>query len=227
MFSDAELEKFASLGMLLDGPAAHELTKRGLARLIGVEASPWDGPSVSGEDWNGIFIHHSPENYRLKPLSEKVEVLASLIHRLSGVSEETVTLAPSLTAFENELGGRSVVFAGTPGGSGFDPFGFLNLRRKRQLVRMLEYLCRKPLPFYSPGDAEVYFKLFRRKDGGHLLAFFNLSFDPMENIPLVSSAPVRTVKKLTPNGEWEKVEFNSGAIQVPLHPAFPEIFLVE
>ncbi len=227
MFSDAELEKFASNGILLDGSAAHELTKRGLARLIGVEAFPWDGPSASGEDWNGVLIHRSSENYRLKPLSHKVEVLASLIHRLSGISEETVTLAPSLTAFENELGGRSVVFAGTPGGSGFDPFGFLNLRRKRQLVRMLEYICRKPLPFYYPGDAEVYFKLFRLDDGGHLLVFFNLSFDPMENIPLVSSVPVRTVKKLTPKGEWEKVEFRSGAIQIPLHPAFPEIFLVE
>lgn len=227
MFSDAELEKFASHGMLLDGPAAYELTKRGLSRLIGVEAVPWDGFSVSGEDWNGVSIHRSPENYRLKPLSDKVEVHASLIHRLSGVSEETETLSPSLTAFENERGGRSVVFAGTPGGSGFEPFGFLNLRRKRQLVRMLEYICRKPIPFYYPGDAEIYFKLFRRKDGGHLLAFFNLSFDPMENIPLVSSVPVGSIERLTSDGKWVKAEFCDGAIQVPLRPAFPEVFLVK
>ena len=136
---------------------------------------------------------------------------------------------PAATLFENAAGARvAVLAAGCGSGNSLTAPGlsFYDEDRKRELVELLAFVCGRPIPFYYPGDAEVYLKLRRFADGRHLLALFNLGHDPLEVIPLVSAHPLAEAETLAPDGAWQRIAFADGCLPTPLLPAEPRVFRI-
>ena len=71
LFSDDDLRQRLKHGLLLDGPAAEALWRRGFADDIGVRAEPWSGASVSGERWGAIMLPRDLRYSRLEPLGSR------------------------------------------------------------------------------------------------------------------------------------------------------------
>ena len=109
-----------------------------------------------------------------------------------------------------------MTFAGTPMARWHytTAFSFLCEARKEQLIDILKSTGN--LPVYYPDDAEVYLRTAEMPDGNTFVAIFDISLDPLEGIPLVSEKPVKNVKKLSPDGKWENVNFTvqNGVITV-------------
>ncbi len=230
-FSDAELQRFLKQGMLLDGKAACAMCRRGFERDLGVHAEPLAGVRVSQEHWlaENLILPAGAAYCRLAPLDSKVNVEANLVHLPWSGSNGGVILGPAITSYENRLGGRVVVFAGTPEvDNGFAAFSFLNETRKRQLIARMEFINRGPLSFYYPGDAELYLKTGKTADGAFLAAIFNLGLDLLETLPLRTAFQVESVELLTPDGGWQKTRFtrekDSVDILAPLPPMDPAVF---
>lgn len=228
-FPDSDLRQLLQNGLLLDGPAAEALSRRGFAEAIGVRAEPWTGPGVSAERWGAVILPRDLRYTRLEPIDARTRVHSTLLHRKSGVSGEFAEIGPAVTLFENAAGGRvAVLAAGCGYGNSLTEPGvsFYDEDRKRELVELLAFVCGQPIPFYYPGDAEVYLKLRRFPDGRYLLAFFNLGHDPLETLPVRSPFRLLDVEMLSPTGEWEKADWHDGCIQTPLLPADPQVFRV-
>jgi hypothetical protein len=229
LFTDDDLRRLLKHGLLLDGPAAEALTGRGFADAIGVRAEPWTGPGVSGERWGATVLQRDLRYSRLEPLDARTRVHSTLLHRQSGVSETTAEVGPAVTLFENAAGGRvAVLAAGSGVGNSLTAPGlsFYDEDRKRELVDLLGFVCGKPIPFYYPGDAEVYLKLRRFADGRYLVALFNLGHDPLDVIPLTSPSAITASEMITPGGGWQDVAYANGCLQVPLLPAEPKVFRI-
>lgn len=230
MFSDDDLRQLLSHGLLLDGPAAEALTRRGFAAEIGVTAAAWIGPSVSAERWGAVILPRDLRYSRLEPLGPGTRVHSALLHRSSGVSEAYSEIGPAVTLFQNAAGGRVAVLAASCGHGNYfltaPGLSFYDEDRKRELVELLGFVCGGPIPFYYPGDAEVYLKLRRFADGRYLLALFNLGHDPLAVIPLVAAQPVVRIERLLPDGSWQETAFAEGQVQAPLPPAAPQVFRI-
>jgi hypothetical protein len=230
VFSDDDLRRLLRNGLLLDGPAAEALTRRGFAEDIGVRAEGWRGPGVSAERWGTVILSRDARYSRLEPIAPVVRIHSTLLHRKSGVSEDASEVGPAVTLFENAAGGRVAVLAA---GTGYrntltDPgLSFYDEDRKRELVELLAFVCGGPIPLYYPGDAEIYLKLRRFADGSYLLAVFNLGHDPLETIPLVAAQPLVRVERLAPDGEWLETAIDGGCLRTPLLPAAPQVFLID
>ncbi len=228
-YSDNELRQLLKHGLLLDGPAAENLCRRGFACGIGVQAGPWRNERVSAERWGVTLIGGDVKYTRLEPISPATRIHSVLLHRKSGVSEAFTEIGPAATLFENAAGGRVAVLAahvGTYNSLTDNGLSFYDEDRKRELVDLLGFVCGKPVEFYYPGDAEIYLKVRRFADGRYLLAFFNLGHDPLENLPVRSPFRVTKVEMLTPAGAWEPVAWQDGCIQTPLLPAEPKVFRI-
>ncbi len=227
-FSDDDLGRLLGNGLLLDGPAAEALTRRGFAEAIGIQAEPWTGPGVSGERWGEVILHRDLRYSRLEP-GPRTRIHSTLLHRASGVSDAFDEVGPAVTLFESAAGGRVAVLAASAGyGNSLTAPGlsFYDEDRKRELVELLAFVCGQPVPLYYPGDAELYVKLRRFADGRYLLALFNLGHDPLETIPLASAHPIAHVERLAPDGSWQETEFANGHLQTPLLPAAPKVLCI-
>lgn len=228
LFADADLRRLLKSGLLLEGAAAEALVQRGWADEIGVRAEPWTGPQVSGERWGAVVLGPDGPYTRLTPLDARTQVHSQLVHRRSGVSGVFEEIGPAATLFQNAAGGRVVALAANCGwnnsltGTGRS---FYDEDRKRELVGWLEWIRGRPLEFYYPGDAEIYLKLRRFTDGRYLLAAFNLGFDPLDTLPLVTPFHITAAEMIQPDGAWAPVEVGSGPfLATPLLPAQPKVF---
>ncbi|MBQ9776287.1 MAG: hypothetical protein IJW17_09680 [Lentisphaeria bacterium] len=225
-FSKEELEHFAAAGMIVDGMAAIELTRRGLSDLTGVQAEPWQGRQISCEMDGDTFFRNNGLYASLTPQEPaNSRIVTKLFARLSGLNKEMDELAPGLILTTNKLGGKCAVYAGAAHRPHFNNFTWLDLDRKQQLLNVLKHVTGKDIPHVS-GDNEVYLKALRLENGDLLFAFFNLAFDPMDEIPFVCPGNVQNVEKLLPDGSWQKIEYQDNVLKTPLMPAFPEIIRV-
>lgn len=228
-FTADELRQLLRHGLLLDGAAAEGLCRRGFAADIGVQADPWQDERVSAEKWGETMIGADARYSRITPLGPATRSHSLLLHRKSGVSTAWAELGPAVTLYENAAGGRVATFAahcGTHNSMTDQGLSFYDEDRKRELVELLEFVCRQPVEFYYPGDAEIYLKVRRFTDGRYLLAFSNLGHDPLETLLIRSAFQIAGIELLTPAGAWEKVGWADGAIQTPLLPAAPAVFRV-
>ena len=149
-FSDVELKRMLSGGVLMDSTALEVLKERGLDHLTGVR--------ITRRLDNGLMERFTDDTLNgrtagqlrdariefwgnakgmgdvLEPVSAGVRILTSMedyFHRTQG---------PCMTAFENELGGRVVVM-------GYAPWIFLHSVGKRlQLQNVADWISRNTMP---------------------------------------------------------------------------------
>lgn len=239
-FTDAELKSFLSRGLLLDGPAAAQLGKRGFAEFVGVNA---DSPA----GWRASFerMGEHPTNgkssgkliniaallpgsaVRLTPRGPGVQTLSSLYRSPSYLSAEAELVGAGLTLFENQLGGRVAVFAAAVG---FTPF--MNEVRREQLIHVLGWLNRGPLPVVVVSDVDVYARhgvLDPAEGGGELLCVFNLNMDALPELRLRVGRPgIKEISRLEGDGTWRKLAWQPASgfeliVQTPLETMLPLI----
>ena len=213
-FSDEEIEKMLSGELFLAVESAKNLIKRGFGEHLGVEIEeiPEDDKRASQEI---ILDNGNPSSkqvglHKLIPNREGVISRSMVVATPNGTeSQPKLPLFPGVTSYKNELGGNVTVFSGTPEAKFHytTAFSFLNESRKLQLINILsESGC---LPVYYPDDSEVYMKAANMPDGALLVAFFNISLDPIEEITLVADREVKRIDALCPDGSYKQVSFRA------------------
>ena len=231
-FTDGQIMEMLSGAVLLDGACARRLCERGFSQYLGVRCEEWDGGTPSGDS----FIHeggrcNAPvDPVRLVPLSDDT-VTDSVIYRISADGER-INVAPSVTVFENSLGGKVIVYAGVARTQFHytKAFSLLNQPRKAQLCRLLGEAG--ALPVYYDGDAEVYMKAARIKDeaGKLALAVFNIGLDPLDEITLKCEGTPSRIEYLTPDGEYREVGFTASGgtvtAELPLMTLEPQVLII-
>ena len=234
-FSDEEILKMLQGSCFLSAEAARQINARGFMAYTGVDVQPWNGehPSFERLHVNGKKTNAQIGIQQLIPQSETVEAASTVMHLKDGVQE--IPLFPGVTVFKNELGGRCVVFCGTPNTKFHytEAFSFLSESRKEQMLQLLA--AGGQLPVYYPEDAEVYLKAGTLEDGRLVTAVFNIGLDPLEEIPLVVDRDVHGVQRLTAEGQWEDCEWqNSSAsgrreirVDTPAYTLEPVILKIE
>lgn len=213
-FSDAEIRRFLSRGLLVDAGAAGVLFERGFGAEIGLAS--WQPPEfldrlgafAAEEFFNPAFggaekkfltltipnLGGRPDFSILEPVPA-----AQIISRI--VDPDATRQHVGAYAFENKLGGRVVVLAldlATAYGVAFNhPF------RLEQLQQMVRWLGHGNVALLVRGG--VYPLTFRKDLAGvTLLGLFNLALDAWENVTfeLSDSRKIRQIEKLTPDGRW-------------------------
>ncbi len=232
-FENSELLEMLSGTVVLAAESAKNLTARGFGQYLGVrviERAP-DAPHASGEI---IFATGERSNAQMKlqelcPTSPETEALSLVFTVPDGKTR--VPLFPGVTRYRNELGGTVIVFSGSPEAkfNFTEAFSMLNESRKRQLVDILRDSGN--LPLYYPDDAEVYIKAATMADGKLFCAFFNIGFDPLEDIPLTVDRPVKYIRRLMPDGSYAELTFtadgDSVTVDTPAYTLDPVILILE
>ena len=214
-FSDEELREMFRGTVILAGDTALRLQERGFVDYTGVEVKEWNGACVSGEHIyvNERCVQGQKNAYELVPVGEGAEELSYSYHMSDGKTR--IRLFPGTVVYKNRIGGRCVTFCGTPQTELIhtEGFSFLNESRKFQLVSILkEAGC---LPVYYPEDAEIYLKAARLPGGKLLVAVFNIGFDVLEELPLITDAEdcgiakVKKIEKLMPDGTLSNCAFET------------------
>lgn len=208
--SDEQIKKILALGCVLDGDAAMEFQKRGFGKYLGVKISPWDkNVKITRERFGkncgkiGGIVCEPPANpFKLETASDKTVVFSDFIHLPYTYGDKKLAeyLAPASTYFENELGGKVVVFASRPEGP-----NHLTESRKAQYIKLFNMIA--PYSVWYDGDAEVYLKNASLKDGGELVAFTNVGLDPISPLTLSSTKKFSSAKILKRNGQWDSIDF--------------------
>lgn len=231
LFTDEEIREMFRGPIFLASDTAMRLNARGFGALTGVDVKPWTGERASYET---LFVNGNDANAQMKlceliPQNDRVRAESEVYHLRDGRVHER--LFPGVTVYDNPLGGRSVVFSGTPKTefNYMEAFSFLTESRKKQLIKLLDEAgC---LPVYYPGDAEVYLKAARCADGSLMVAFFNLGLDPLEEIELTARAPFETVERLSEDGAREAVAFDEengrAVIRTPAYTLNPVILFLK
>lgn len=200
-FTDAEIEEMLGGTVFLAADAIEKLESRGFAKDMGVTARPWKGARTSFER---LYVNGNKANAQkwireLVIQDERVQVASMTMHLKDGKDE--IPLFPAVTVFRNDRGGRVIAFCGSPNTefNYLQAFSFLTASRKLQMVQLLKESGN--LPVYYPDDSEIYLKAAYLPDGGLFTAVFNISLDPLDEVPLVTEKPVSRVEMLTANGE--------------------------
>lgn len=218
-FTDEELKSFLGRGVLLDGPAAVQLCKRGFAGLLGVDAEtppdwranyertnnhPINGKAVGRKINISSLIRGSA--VRLIARDPRVQTLSTLYRIPHYLSPDEEAVGPGLILFENSLNGRVAVFAAA---MGFTPF--MDENRREQLISVLGWLNREPLPVVVVSDVDIYARhgvVAAEAGGGELLCVFNLNMDALPELRLrVGGARIQKIQRLEGDGTWRAVEW--------------------
>lgn len=204
--TDEEIAPIFKGTVIMTANACNLLTEKGYGKHIGVTAQDWCGKSVGAEYINGIQCSVQAQSKQLVINDNKVQVLNYAYH--TGMGKTPERLFPAVTRFENELGGVTFVFCGTPDThfNYYDgAFSFLNQTRKAQIIEMMK--TNGNLPVYYPEDCNIYMRAGYLNDGKLMVALFNTDLDVVENLPLVFDKPVKSIERLMPDGTRQKVNF--------------------
>ncbi len=217
-YSDAEVRKILSGGVLLDGVAARILVERGFGKEIGVKEAPPLIPmdtmgAWAAEEFFNKKFGGAPQKFmstRLPDLGGEPPItLLKLLPKATILSQlvdpDTQRGPIAMFAYENALGGRVVVHAWDIG----KVIGraFYNPMRQEQYQNVIRWLGRNQVDILVPGTAGGVFPLAFRKDCDNnetLLGLFNLSLDawPFVEFDLTDSRKPAKLELLTPAGKW-------------------------
>ena len=204
----ATLEKILSIGAVLDSGAIMEIQSRGLGSLIGVKAKPWKAnQKITRERFRenagkgaGRVIEYTEGAIEIIPTSNKVEIFSDFIHipYTYGDKKLAKTLSPACLYFENDKGGKIVMFASKPTG----PAHF-NESRKDLYIRLLNRLS--PMGLWYAEDAECYFKAGKLANGAYFACLTNLAADPLDEFTLGTTENFTRGEFLDKDGKWKPI----------------------
>lgn len=206
MMSDEEIRTLLAGALLVDSTCAKALTRRGFERYLGVRATDggedfYFSEEVDGESGLRVGMMWEKNHALLEPLSDDVQVAARFVWgRGRGESYEAV--APSMTFFRNELGGRVVVMGWSPS---MPYYKMLRPQRRATLLRALDFLEGGVFEMGVDAGRHVLVRHGVMKDGLELLALVNLSNDALESIPVRLVRDPVSVERLLPCGEWSSI----------------------
>jgi len=234
LMGDAQLTNVLRGAVLLDGAGAVALARRGFGRLIGVEARLLTGKTVSlerGEDGKTVLGALGQDCADLRNRAPSVREVSKLFNRRSGLSAGSDYLAPGSLYFENELGGRTFVFAASVQ---VPPVRHVNAAlfsetRKDWVIAALRRLSAQAFDVCYAGDEPVLCETGRSAQGERIFVFDNLDLDPLDDIPVLLCAGRRCVERLQGDGRWKPVsvaETGNGVfvLKSELPPHQPAVF---
>lgn len=181
-FSDAEIETMLSGGLLLDSGAAFELQERGFGKDLGCWLEKMEPSKAVLErledgrfagEFAGTFCN--TKWMKLPPFSGIYQIHpegAKAVSTFLGFELEEVS--PGTVTYENEMGGRVVVF-----GAPFNPETWLFRNRAFWARRLIEWAARDSLPVMLEGAVNLgpfYFE--HPEEGEGLLAVVSSILDP-------------------------------------------------
>ncbi len=230
-FTDKEIKAFLGGTLFMSARAAKIINNRGFKEYTGVDVREWEGELISYEriKLTNTKVRRQIDGMEIIPLSDDVEVLSEALF-ISGDGNER-PMYPASVMYKNNLGGTVVIFSGTTDTEfHYDKsVSFLNSSRKKQIVSLL--IKTGNLPVYYPGDMEIYLKAGYLKDGSLMCGIFNISFDQLEEIPLVIDNPFSCIEILTPEGNRRKCDFyeKDGIVYVkePAITLMPVILIIK
>ncbi|MFC5404514.1 hypothetical protein [Cohnella soli] len=221
--SDEELRELLGSGVFLDGLAAMYACRRGYGDMLGVDVTELEvalcdtlvserltkldewTPSEAGERMYFVNLAMAVQQYasvfHIKPKYQEVRVMSELWNDC----DEAVV--PAVTLYENSLGGRVAVMA-------YDlrqnaSASIYNHKRKEQIRGITEWLGRSNLPVYAVKDPNVFVSAQENpKTGDKLIAVYNLSLDPLEQVTLAIDAGWSRsyAYRLQDDGVWTLVD---------------------
>ncbi len=215
---EAELEGIFSAGVLLDARAAESLVLMGKGELAGLAGLSGRAGAVVEAVEDGDFghcgeamtIHYEgvPWQFELTDRTRCISELRDYEGRRTG---------HGVVLCENRLGGRTALYPYDSQGSAA-VFGrqvramlspsFLSWARQQQLLAVLEWLLRGPVPLFVPGAPSV-FPLLVEQDGRLVVAVMSLLPDPVESLTLRLAAPafpIAEVHALQEDGGWKVLD---------------------
>ncbi len=215
LVSDKELERLLlEKNVLLDGPAAIAVCRKGLGALIGVEARPWKGKAVTlellydGSRIPAVAANDSSAVYAELVPGKDVEILSRFYHAESGCSDELSEMMPGCTCFTRPDGMKTCVIATPVLPYSLAAFSMLNQSRKKLLLEIFQRFG--GLRWYVPGDDEVLLKT-GRCGNTDILFLVNLSLDDMVHPELAGChGEVKRMEQLLPDGSWQEVPYRIG-----------------
>ncbi|MBQ9336868.1 MAG: hypothetical protein IJS14_06185 [Lentisphaeria bacterium] len=201
-FSDEQLRQLMTRKVLLDGPAAAALTRRGFAREMGVTAEMRDfkfNREVSADGKTVYPISKNPRMPFLTVTDAKAETLTNLGYAAFSCSKEIETVCPGAVLCRNDLGG---VICTTAFQIDF-VFSWMQDLRKVWLETLLERLNGKKLPYLAAEFQPIMLLHRKISSGEDVLGLFNLGFDPMDTLSVRCARKPAGVKFLQANGRWK------------------------
>lgn len=211
---DAEIAELLKSGCFIDAPAAAALVARGYGDLIGVDVEKAGDSlevfqermtAVSGYARKGRYVNCyllgqaiGEDNWlaKLTP-SAGTEVWAEYLG-LAGTR-----VAPSVTYFENRLGGRVGVMA--QGLSGNNSSSLFSPRKQELLKLLFDKISRGALPVTSTATPSVWLLAAESRDGKELMVMVNnLAGETRDDVRLEFSAKWtgKPVCRLDADGNW-------------------------
>lgn len=230
-FTDEEILNMLSGPLFLSANSAKRLIDRGFGEFIGVDIRQWEGDVISKEILcgDGSILSTQIRPMELIPTDDSVDVSSINMHK---VDENTSTpLFPAVTTFKNKLGGTVTVFCGDPKTNFvyYEAFSFLCESRKKQFITLLTEAGQ--LPLYYPEDSEVYLRAGNLPDGALFIGFFNISLDPMDEIPLFVEKEIKSAERLMPDGSRKAVCFKKDGkniiLKTPAYTLDPVILFIK
>lgn len=227
---DEERRRVFSGGVLLDARAAEALVRAGQGALIGATGRLADTPGVTeilaDSDFGGLAgdiinlrCEGTPRQFAWEPGARVI----SRVRDYAGADA-----GHGVVLYENALGGRvamvpydsqqHLVSLGQP----VNPIAsatFINWPRQAQLLDVLAWLQRGPLPLTVPGATGV-LPLRIDQPGRVIVGVVNVSFDAIERLQLRLANPgfpVADVRVLRPDARWESIGAPGGCRHGVLH----------
>ena len=205
-FNDKELKQLMTRKVLLDGEAAVALTKRGFGKYMGVTAEEKKfrfNREVSADGKIRYPFSACPGVPFLTLKKTGAEIITKLGYAAYSFSPDLEEVCPAAVLYKNELGGTICTTV-------FD-IGVLwvwaHEERKQWLITILDRLNGKKIPYVSAVDQWTMLIHRTMSEKQDLLGFFNLGFDPLDEIPIRCAEKPVEVEFLTPEGVWQKLQF--------------------
>ena len=214
-YTDDELRRMFSGSLLIDGPAAVELTARGFEELMGVRAERKDfcGNREIMEDSGLTAIFHKTAGTPFLTMLPGAEALSGVYFaQFTGCTPRK--LMPGSTFFANRTGGKVIVSAMAPGE--WHPKDVANPGRKLIYLSYLKRLGGLPCTLPEMQDSRLICGSL--PEGGMACAVFNSSYDPLP-VRITAARSPRKLLGLTEAGAWEEIDFRvtGGTVETRQH----------
>ncbi len=203
--SAGELKKILAGAVLLDADAASVLRKRGFGDYLGVKTGEAQMFGIMTEKYRaGVLpgvsgrIPHRGSNWRSMECAG-----ATLVSEFIDAKNR---YHAGSAIYENSLGGRVAVYAGT---GDFSPRGiFGNHLRLKWLHEILQWLSNAGFPVLAKVPHHA-LTVVREIKGTRLLALANLGTDTLENLifDMRYKNKISEIQVLTVTGEWVKMDY--------------------